>query len=109
MYGPLDEEDVMGIRKTQFLRVCSSPEFQLYFANRNKPMVNPAKRFGFATPFDFITAQGFCCGVKCDMTHYKELKEDKHFNFLEPWFYCNSSYASYAFCFGCKLWSNKQN
>jgi hypothetical protein len=33
------------------------------------------------------------------MTHYTEMKEDKHFQD----FFCNSSYASYAPCFGCKL------
>jgi hypothetical protein len=70
MYGPLDEQDVMGIRKSHLLMYCSSPEFRSDFASRNKPMVNPAKRIGVATPVDVLTAQEFCCSLKRDMTHY---------------------------------------
>jgi hypothetical protein len=80
MYGLLDEEGVLEIRKTQFLTYCSSPEFRSAFANRNKPMVNPAKSIDVATLVDALTAHEFCRGVKRDMTHYKELKEYKHFN-----------------------------
>jgi hypothetical protein len=69
MFGPFYEEDVLGIRKTHFLTYCSSPEFRLDFANRNKTMVNLANSIGVASPVDALT-----------MTHYKELKEDKHFN-----------------------------
>jgi hypothetical protein len=43
-------------------------------------MVNPAKSIGVATPVDVLMAQELCCGVKRDMTYYKELKEDKYFN-----------------------------
>jgi hypothetical protein len=77
MFGPLDEEDVLKIRETQFPTYCSSPEFQSVFANLNKPMVNLVKSIGVATPVDALTAQEFRRGVKRDMTPYKELKEDK--------------------------------
>jgi hypothetical protein len=80
MYGPLDEEDVMGIWKSQFLTYYSSPEFLLDFANRSKSVINLAKNIGVATLVDVLTAQEFCRGAKCDMTHYKQLKEEKHFN-----------------------------
>jgi hypothetical protein len=78
IFGPLDEEYVLGVRKTQFLTYCSSTEFRLDFANHNKPMVNTANCIGVATPVDVLTAQEFCRGVKRDMMHYKKLKEDKH-------------------------------
>jgi hypothetical protein len=71
MYGPLDEEDVLGIRKTQFHMYCSSPEFRSDFANRNKPIVNLANSIDVASPVDVLTAQEVRRGVKCDMTHYK--------------------------------------
>jgi hypothetical protein len=43
-------------------------------------MVNPEKSISVATPVNVLTAQEICCGVKRDMTYYKELKEYKHFN-----------------------------
>jgi hypothetical protein len=48
----------------------------LDFANHNKPLINPAKSIGVATTVDVLTVQEFCQGVKRDMTHYRELKED---------------------------------
>jgi hypothetical protein len=69
----------MGTWKTQFLTKCSSPVLPLDFANCSKPVLNLAKNIRIATSVDYLTAQEFCCGVKHFMTHYKEMKEDKHF------------------------------
>jgi hypothetical protein len=47
-------------------------------------MLNPEKSINVATPVDVLLAQKFGCGVKSDMTHYKEMKEDMHFNSSYP-------------------------
>jgi hypothetical protein len=65
-------------------------------------MVDAAKSIGVATPVDVLSEQEFRRGVKRAMTHCKELRRQA-FQFLERWFLCDCSYASYTPCFGRKL------
>jgi hypothetical protein len=49
------------------------------------------------------TAQEFCRGVKRDITQYRELQADKHFNSLNCGFIATTLMHHTHLVFGCKL------
>ena len=69
----LDSDDVLAITKTEFTEYCGSPEYHADLAGGLvTKQTSPTQ--------DALTAQEFRKSVKRDKTHYRDLKDDKHFD-----------------------------
>ena len=73
----INEDDVRDVTHEQFDEYCRSSDYHNDLAVGLKA---PTKNGSPAAASDELTAAEFRRGVKRDKSHYKDLKEDKHFN-----------------------------